>query len=165
MADPMGWYGHRPGYQSNPLTGQQQYLQGGQSFLPSGDIATHKGGYNPSLPQMQPLSQQMGQERPPYQLQESGGQNPMGSQMKPPSMPMFGTQQMSGQNIPQNIMGGQLGNAQWQGLEPQGQEQMMPKMDFAEFFRKVQAGEMEAPPGGRPLFDPAQLQQQQGGMY
>lgn len=93
-----------------------------------------KGGFNANQPQMQPL-------------QQGGGYNQMGSQPHPPSNPMFPTQQMMGQN--QSQQGQQFG-----GIG------MLPQMDFSEFFRKVQAGEMEGPPGGLPLFDPSKLKQQ-----
>ncbi len=184
MADPAGWYGYRPGNQINPQTGLEQYLQGGQSFLPSGEIATHKGGFNAAQPPMQPLMQYMGGGGPgvggngsnfgamgssqPSNLpvRPQGGQNPMGSQQKPPSMPMFPTQQMMGQNMPPQgqqgppmvpFGGGQMGGLEGQPPGPQG---MMPQMDFADFFKRVQSGEMQGAPMGRPPFDPSQFQRQ-----
>lgn len=100
-----------------------------------------KGGFNANQPQMQPLQQ--------------GGLNPYGSQAHTPSNPMFPTQQMAGQSFtPQMSSQGQSGSSMGQTMP------MMPKMDFAEFFRKVQAGEMEGPPNGLPIFDPSKLKQQ-----
>jgi len=133
--------------------GQQQSggMQGGQQS--GGQKPPPMGGGQQSPPSMG--GQQQGGQRPPPQGGEMpmspgdnlGGLNPQGSQPSSPSQPMFPTQQMSGQQMPQQQMNPMsLTNLTSTGGKLSAGTQN-PQMgmygginDFASFFRNMNTG-------------------------